>query len=325
MAPTVAHVATATSTAPTLGVFLPTLADASGALGDVTAAARHAESVGLESAWAVDQLVTGSGVALLDSTVSLAAAAGATERILLGFGVLIVPLRRSAWLAKQVGTLQHVSGGRVLLGVGLGGARHDTSWAALGRDRVARGRFTDEVLDALPAQLRGQPTVPVDGLAGARPVQLLPAVAPPPLLVGGNAGAARRRAVRVGADWFPAVLTEDELRAGRVELAELAAARSVPVPATTLGVQVVMTDDRTVPSAPEVLAALAGPSFGIPEGTARATTVQGSVDQVAERLAGLHAAGARRVVATLAFGDWFRQAELLAEAARRAVGVQVGA
>ncbi|HEY2241960.1 MAG TPA: LLM class flavin-dependent oxidoreductase, partial [Streptosporangiaceae bacterium] len=92
--------------------------------GDVPAAARQAEELGFESAWVVDQLVAGTGVPVLDSLTALAGAAAVTSRIRLGVGVLIVPLRPVAWAAKQVATLQYLSGGRVLLGIGAGGDRH---------------------------------------------------------------------------------------------------------------------------------------------------------------------------------------------------------
>src|SRR3954452_15900622 len=92
---------------PAVGVFLPTMTERGEALPDVVAAARHAEDLGFESVWAVDQLVAGTGVPLLDSTVALAAAAGATTRLRLAYGVLIVPLRPVVWVAKEVAALQH--------------------------------------------------------------------------------------------------------------------------------------------------------------------------------------------------------------------------
>ena len=108
-----------------IGVFLPSLSDRKAAVADPVAAAVQAESLGFESVWVVDQLVAGTGNAILDSTLVLAGAAAVTERIGLALGVLIVPLRQSAWIAKQVATLQHLSGSRLVLGVGVGGDRHD--------------------------------------------------------------------------------------------------------------------------------------------------------------------------------------------------------
>jgi alkanesulfonate monooxygenase SsuD/methylene tetrahydromethanopterin reductase-like flavin-dependent oxidoreductase (luciferase family) len=60
--------------------------------GDVVAAARHAEDLGFESVWAVDQLVAGTGVPLIDSMIALSAVAGATDRVKLGLGVMIIPI-----------------------------------------------------------------------------------------------------------------------------------------------------------------------------------------------------------------------------------------
>src|SRR5262245_18356471 len=107
-------------------------------LDDDVAAARHAEDLGIESAWAIDQLVAGTGVPFLDSTVALSAAAGATSTIRLAYGVMILALRPVVWAAKQVASLQTISGGRVLFGVGVGGDRHDLSWEAVGVSRRER-------------------------------------------------------------------------------------------------------------------------------------------------------------------------------------------
>ena len=118
--------------APQVGIFLPSMTDPARQPGDMAATARHAEDLGLESAWVVDQLIAGTGVPVLDSGIALAAAASATTRIRLAYGVIIVPLRPVAWIAKQVASLQHVSGDRIMLGVGAGGDRHDRSWSAVG-------------------------------------------------------------------------------------------------------------------------------------------------------------------------------------------------
>ncbi len=93
-------------TTPAIGVFLPTMSERGEELPDVVAAARHAEDLGFESAWAIDQLVAGTGVPFVDSTVALSAAAAATTRIGLAYGVMIVPLRPVAWAAKQAASLQ---------------------------------------------------------------------------------------------------------------------------------------------------------------------------------------------------------------------------
>src|SRR3954451_23256357 len=113
--------------APAIGVFLPTMSAPGDPLVDVVTAARHAEDLGFESVWAVGQLGAGTGAPFVDSTVPLAAPAGAPSSILVAYGVMILPLRPAVWAAKQVASLQQVSGGRAIFGAGVGGDRH---WCA---------------------------------------------------------------------------------------------------------------------------------------------------------------------------------------------------
>src|SRR5215467_725713 len=141
---------------PDIGIFLPSLGAAANEPGGMATAARHAERLGYESVWVVDQLIAGTGVPLMDSAIALASAANATSRVRLGFGVMIVPLHPVAWAAKQVASLQHVSGDRVILGIGAGGDRHAQSWAAAGVSRRDRGRLTDAALQLLPGLIEGR-------------------------------------------------------------------------------------------------------------------------------------------------------------------------
>jgi alkanesulfonate monooxygenase SsuD/methylene tetrahydromethanopterin reductase-like flavin-dependent oxidoreductase (luciferase family) len=283
--------------APAVGVFLPTLTERGAPVADVVAAARHAEDLGFESVWAVDQLVAGTGVPILDSGTVLAAVAGATERIRLAYGVMIVPLRPVVWAAKQVASLQHLSGDRVILGVGVGGDRHDRSWAAAGVPRRERGRRTDAALAVLPDLIAGKP-VTVDGTE----VALAPGATVPPIVVGGTAEAALARTVEYGDGWFA-----------------LPQAAGRPAPAVAGSAMVAGDDDPALPGRDELVRAISDPDglFGIPAEAISDMLVTGGPETVADRLAGLAEVGAERVVVTLAAGDWFRQAELLAEAARR--------
>jgi alkanesulfonate monooxygenase SsuD/methylene tetrahydromethanopterin reductase-like flavin-dependent oxidoreductase (luciferase family) len=298
-----------------LGVFLPSMTAAGEVPGDMAAAARHAEALGYESVWAVDQLVAGTGVPFLESTVVLAAAAAATERIRIGYGVLIVPLRPVAWIAKQVASLQLVSGGRLLLGVGVGGDRHDRSWAAAGVPVHERGRRTDAALRVLPDLVAGRPTrLADDGPA----VQLSPGVTMPPVLVGGGSDAAIRRVVEHGDGWFGL----PDLPAGVVAAgARLAAAAArtdgEPVPLTT-GIMPALAGDPERPGHDSLVRRLTDPDgmFGMPVEALDRVLFEGSPAAMAARLAELRDAGAARVVASIAGGDWYRQVELLAEAGR---------
>ena len=145
-----------------IGVILPTSTPdpARPILGDVRESARFAEEAGLDSVWSTDHVIASAPI--LDSTVVLATAAAVTGRVKIGFGVMLLALRPVAWAAKQISTLQYVSGERVLLGVGTGNPAHgDTGWRAVGASYADRGRRTDDALAVLPG--RNAPSLPMSG------------------------------------------------------------------------------------------------------------------------------------------------------------------
>jgi alkanesulfonate monooxygenase SsuD/methylene tetrahydromethanopterin reductase-like flavin-dependent oxidoreductase (luciferase family) len=295
-----------------LGVVLPTMSPRDGRPGDIAAAARHAEELGFESVWVVDQLIAGTGVPLLDSLTSLAVAAAVTQRVYLGVGVLIVPLRPAAWIAKQVASLQYLSGDRVLLGVGAGGDRHAASWSAVASPRSDRGRRTDEALRVLPGLISGQPVrLSPDG----QEVVLSPGVTVPPIIVGGMSEAAIRRAAAYGDGWFILAAPQDIPRYQALA-AEHAARYERPAPAITTNAMVAIDGDPHLPGHDTLMSLITDPDgmFGIPAGQAPAALRTGGPAAVADHLASIAAGGAGRAVVTLVAGDWFRQAELLAEA-----------
>lgn len=219
-----------TTHGPGIGVFLPTSTPdpAHPILGDVAAAARTAERLGLESVWATDHLV--ASAPLLDSTVTLATAAAVTERVRIGYGVMILALRPAAWAAKQVAALQLTSGNRLVLGVGTGNPAHgDAAWRAAGAPASERAARTDAALELLPDLIAGRPVT-----AWGDPVVLAPGAPVPPLLVAGEVRAARRRAVRFGAGWLSLRPELAALERGIGELRELADELGRAVPAVSL-------------------------------------------------------------------------------------------
>jgi alkanesulfonate monooxygenase SsuD/methylene tetrahydromethanopterin reductase-like flavin-dependent oxidoreductase (luciferase family) len=283
--------------------------------GDMVATARHAEDLELESAWVVDQLIAGTGAPLLHSGIALAAAAAATSRIRLGYGVVILPLRPVAWTAKEVASLQHVSGDRIILGVGAGGDRHDRSWTAVGLPRRERGRRTDAALRVLPDLISGKPTR-LDDQPDSPTIQLAPPAAVPPILVGGMSDAAMTRAVTLADGWFLLPLAPADVTRARERLAELASAEGRPTPAITASMLAAIEGDPALPDRDGRVRTLTDGDgmCGIPAGQVDAILVRGGPTDIAARLAAYADSGVERVVVTLAAGDWQRQAELLAEA-----------
>ena len=294
---------------PYIGVFLPTMSPISDVPPDVVAAARRAEGLGFESVWVIDQLVAGSQMAFHESTTVLAAVAAATERVKLGFGIMVLPLRPVAWVAKQIATLQHLSGDRVILGVGIGEDRHPGSWGAVGLLRRQRGRLTDAALRVLPDLVAGRPAPGEDGV----PYRLLPGATVPPILVGGISEPALNRAVDAGG-WFGLPLPPAEIAKVRDGLAAVAASRGRPVPSITGFVMASIAGDQTMPDRRAAVDAVADPDgmYGFPREVADAMLMTGTPAEIAEELVGLGRAGAERVTVTLV-GDWSRQVELLAE------------
>lgn len=289
-----------------VGVVLPTVRVRDGSAWHVTAAARRAEALGFESVWAVDQLVLGTGLPVLDSLTALTAAAAVTERVRLGVGVLVLPLRPAVWVAKQVASLQLLSGDRVLLGVGVGGDRHGRSLTAVDVSRRDRGRLTDEALRVLPDLIAGKPTL----LPSGAEVQLSPQATVPPIIVGGMSDAAVRRIDEHGAGWF--------LTSTPAEIPEQLARVRGPRPEITASAMVAVDGDPSLPDRATMVRSISDPDglFGFPAEAAEDALISADPAGIAARLARFAEVGVQRVVVTFVAGDWFRQAELLAEACR---------
>jgi probable F420-dependent oxidoreductase len=194
------------------------------------ACARAAEDAGYADVWVQDHLAIppddaeGSGGRYLDPLGALAFLAGATERIGLGTGVLNLPYRAPLPTAKTIATLQELSGGRLLLGAGVGWMAPE--FRALGVPRSERGRRTDETL-AFLAECFARDEVEANG----QRFLFLPRPPRPPIYVGGAAPHALARAARFGDGWMPMARDGAALRAPIAELRERFAAEGKPPPA----------------------------------------------------------------------------------------------
>jgi len=205
--------------------------------------ARLAETYGFESLWVVEHVVMAveytsvypydpSGrspftaeVAQPDPLLWLSYVAAATSRIRLATGVLILPQRNPLILAKELATLDRLSGGRVELGIGMGWVREEAE--ALGTCFDDRGKRADEYVAVMRTLWRE----PVASFAGefvqfdrvvSRPTPAQPGGVP--IVVGGHSAAAARRAGRLGDGFFPLGVSDDRLAQLRRVMADSAQA-----------------------------------------------------------------------------------------------------
>jgi len=120
--------------------------------------AEAAEELGFESVWATEHIIVGPEAVdpygrVYAPLVTLGWIAGFTERIGLGTSIVLVPLHHPMLLAKEVATLQELSGGRFTLGVGMGWHRHEFDF--IGVEFKGRGRQADEAIRLMRALRSG--------------------------------------------------------------------------------------------------------------------------------------------------------------------------
>jgi probable F420-dependent oxidoreductase len=200
----------------------------------IRACARIAEQAGFDALFVSDHLcippdqTEGSGGRYLDVLATLAFLAGATEKIRLGVSVLVVPYRPAVLTAKQVATIQELSGERMILGVGVGWMKPE--FAATGAEFRKRGAITDETLSVIHHLFSADVPGPYDGpLVKFPSFVFLPRPKRPPIWVGGNSPAALNRALKFGDGWHP-MLPAPELKAKVEELNTRARAAGRDVP-----------------------------------------------------------------------------------------------
>ena len=174
---------------------------------------RAAEAAGFESLWVADHVVLPDPPAperpmppdmrLLDPIVALTFLAAHTTRVLLGTGVIILPQRQALVLAKQLASLDVLSNGRLIFGLGVGWC--EAEMRSVGVAFTERGRIADDYLAAMravwtqPAPAYRGRYVSFEGVqAMPRPVQK----PTPPIVVGGRTAPAFRRAVTQGHGWY---------------------------------------------------------------------------------------------------------------------------
>ncbi len=197
-----------------------------GTCGDPASAvqvAQAAEAAGFESVWTGEHIVLpdpmlpefplAPELPMLDTIVALTWIAAHTKRLRIASGIILVPLRNPLVLAKELASVDVISGGRLIIGVGAGWL--EPEFKALGIPMQGRGEKMDDAVRAMRAiwtmerpQHHG-PSASFRGVAAyphpmQRPV--------PPIVIGGESPAALRRAVTMGNGWYGFALTPDQAK-----------------------------------------------------------------------------------------------------------------
>ncbi|MFR9806080.1 TIGR03619 family F420-dependent LLM class oxidoreductase [Pseudonocardia sp. RS010] len=225
-----------------LGVRLPY--HCAGVTGEQLAAvAKAADQAGMHSGWVADHVVFPAGEVrsttagstrdgryprpmdetTLEAWTTLTWAAAVTTDLVLAVGVCVLPQRNPLVLAKQIATLDVLSGGRVWCGAGIGWLREE--FDALGVPWARRAARTEDTMALMRAAWAGSPvTYDGDVVSVPEPVHFVPRpAAPVPILLGGHSEPALRRAATLGDGWIGHELMSPQARATRTELERLGA------------------------------------------------------------------------------------------------------
>jgi len=271
----------------------------------VAPVARQAEALGFADLWVTENTLDTHHC--LDPVAALAYAAGVTSRIRLGVSVVVLPVQHPARVAHQYATLDLLSGGRTILGVGLGREQHFEAFGVSSERRVRRFLEATELIRELwerPHVSYDGEVIAFDGGFGLRPVS-------PQLWFGGMHPAALRRAARRADGWMAAGQSGQEAFAGtartlRQELED--AGRDPAAYPVSKRVFLAVDDDPTV--AERTLRHWFGEIYRNP-GLGETSGVSGTADQVAEQLHDLVEAGANHLLLNPVV-DFPAQVEVLA-------------
>ena len=263
-------------------------------LAELAELCRQAEAAGAGALWACDHLFWHGPC--LECMVVLTVAATATERVALGSCVIQLPLRRAVAVAKQAATLQTLSRGRLVLGVGVGS--HPGEYEQVGAAYHRRGHDLDTAIGELHRAWgsgRGGVCGDTASAEATERYLQLPAPSPVPVWVGGSSEAALRRAARLADGWMPLFLSVDEYGDAVERLTKEADAvgrQGDPVtPAMVLFVS--LDEDRARGAAKGT--AWMGSLYGLPPKAFDRHLVAGTPDEVAARVAEYRSAGAEHV------------------------------
>jgi Coenzyme F420-dependent N5,N10-methylene tetrahydromethanopterin reductase and related flavin-dependent oxidoreductases len=204
------------------GVCIPNFGNNANKL-TIDKVAESAERFEYDSIWTTDHIIVPKKertyVNTYESISTLAYLSAKTENILLGTSIIVLPLRDPIILAKEIATIDNLSEGRVILGIGVGWLREE--FVFLKKDFQNRGKIADEYIKTMKEiWIKEEIEYKIDEetvnfVSLPKPIKI------PKILIGGNSKRAIKRAAKIGDGWFPVGMHYDDIRKGREILNKL--------------------------------------------------------------------------------------------------------
>jgi probable F420-dependent oxidoreductase len=268
---------------------------------EMQALVRLVDDCGYDSLWVGDHIAF--AVAIFDPLLQLAQAAVVSRRLKLGTNVYLVPLRHPVPVAKQVATLDHLSEGRLIFGVGVGG-EFPKEFAACGVPLAERGARLTAAIPLLRQLWSGAPVSYNGRYFGAfSDVSMQPPARQPggpPIWVGGRADAALARAGRLADGWISYVITPETYRAGLEKIAAAAEAAGRKIARFGTGHLLFARLDVSYEQALDAAAATLSHRYAMDfRRAAERYAALGRPEQVAARIRTFYDAGVRHLVLDL--------------------------
>ena len=291
-------------TEPGVGSWLP-------GIDELVAMVRQVDELGYDSFWCGDHIAM--AIPFLDPFLQIAQAAVASRRLLFGTSVYLLPLRHPTPVAKQVSTLDHLTEGRFVFGVGVGG-EFPKEYEACGVPRNERGARLGEGIQVLRKLWTGDRVSHEGRFYSFKDVRMTPPPRQPggpPIWCGGRSEAALRRAGRIADGWISYAVTPQMFRDGLAVIAAAAqeAGRTLDSFATAhlLFARIGDSYEEALDAASESLSTRYATDM---RPATRRYGAIGSPEQVAERIRDFHAAGVRHITLDFA-GPYERRGEQL--------------
>lgn len=294
--------------------------------------AKESEAAGFDSIWVHDHLTwteeihrthisSGSEEALelndhpdfYEAMTTLAYLGGVVSRARLGIACLVVPCRNPVYAAKQVASLDVMTGGRLDLGVGIGSPAtiHSREYEIVGAKRSVRGKICDDYIQAMKAIWTTHPSTYEGEFVSFTKAEIYPKPLQkphPPLWVGGWTEAAMKRTARLGDGWLPAWLKPRDIGERFQQVKKMAAELGRDPGKIHLGIEVYVSIDRDANRARENALATFQASRGTYE---RAMTIEflqdvsliGSPEQIREQVWAYAQAGVSHFEAKFIYSD----------------------